>query len=129
MEIYERIRELRKDYLHLSMEAFGNRLGVSRDVINNIEHNRLARPDQKLSLIKLMCKEFNINEEWLLTGKGEMESSITDDERIASFIGHVLNEKDESFKKRYISMLSSLDESGWEILERYAEMLVALKKD
>ena len=46
METYERIRELRKKYLKLSMESFGNRLGVSRDTINNIELNRLKKPEQ-----------------------------------------------------------------------------------
>ena len=72
MEIYERIRDLRKNHLKMSMEAFGKRLGVSRDTINNIELNRLARPDQKLSLYKLICSEFNVSEEWLLNGTGEM---------------------------------------------------------
>lgn len=68
MEIHERVRDLRKKYLHLSQTAFGKTLGVSRSVINNIELNTLARPEQKLSLIKLMCKEFNVREEWLLDG-------------------------------------------------------------
>lgn len=72
MEVYDRIRELRKQYLHLSQEAFAERLGVSRSVIKNIELNALARPEQKLSLIKLMCKEFSVNEDWLLYGKGPM---------------------------------------------------------
>lgn len=72
MEIYERIRQLRKDYLHLSQSAFGERLGVNRDVINNIENNRLSKPEQKLSLIKLMCKEFSVNEDWLLNGNKPM---------------------------------------------------------
>lgn len=48
METYERIRELRKKYLKLSMESFGNRLGVSRDTINNIELNRLKKPEQSV---------------------------------------------------------------------------------
>ncbi|MCI8284272.1 MAG: helix-turn-helix transcriptional regulator [Firmicutes bacterium] len=73
MEVYERIKYLRKFHLKLSQAAFGEKLGVNRDVINNIENNRLARPEQKLSLIKLMCKEFNINEEWLLNGTEPME--------------------------------------------------------
>lgn len=73
MELYERIRYLRKEHLHLSQEAFGERLGVSRSVIKNIELDALARPDQKLSLIKLICKEFSISEDWLLYGEGEME--------------------------------------------------------
>lgn len=68
MEVYERIRELRKNHLHLSQTDFGKKLGVSRSVINNIERNVLARPDQKLSLIKLICKEFSVNEDWLLNG-------------------------------------------------------------
>lgn len=72
MELHERIKTLRKNHLNLSQEAFGARLGVSRSVINNIERNALARPEQKLSLIKLICKEFSVSEEWLLNGTGSM---------------------------------------------------------
>ena len=68
MEIYERIRFLRKNHLKLSQAEFGKILGVSRDVIKNIELNVLVKPEQKLSLIKLMCKEFNVNEDWILHG-------------------------------------------------------------
>lgn len=72
MELHERIKELRKNYLHMSQTDFGEKLGVSRSVINNIERNVLARPDQKLSLMKLICSEFNVNEEWLLNGTEPM---------------------------------------------------------
>ena len=72
MELKDRMRYLRKQVLKMSMSAFGEKLGVSRDVINNIENDRLARPDQKLSLIKLICKEFSVNEEWLLNGTEPM---------------------------------------------------------
>ena len=72
MEVHERIKELRKDFLHLSQTEFGEKLGVSRSVINNIERNVLARPDQKLSLMKLICNTFNVNEDWLLNGTGDM---------------------------------------------------------
>lgn len=72
MELHERIKELRKNYLHLSQTEFGEKVGVSRSVINNIERNVLARPDQKLSLMKLICTKFNVNEEWLLNGTEPM---------------------------------------------------------
>lgn len=72
MEVYERIRELRKNHLRMTQTDFGDRLGVSRSVIKNIELNALARPDQKLSLIKLICKEFSVNEDWLLNGTEPM---------------------------------------------------------
>lgn len=72
MEMHDRIKELRKKHLRMSQAAFGEKLGANRDVINNIENNRLAKPEQKLSLIKLMCKEFSVSEEWLLNGTEPM---------------------------------------------------------
>ena len=73
MEIHERIRYLRRDVLHMTMDEFGERICVSRDVINNIERNRLARLEQKRYLIRLIALEFDIREEWLLTGDEPMQ--------------------------------------------------------
>lgn len=72
MEMHERIKMLRKDHLKLSQSAFGEKLGVSRSVINNIERDVLARPEQKLSLIKLISAEFNVNVDWILYGTEPM---------------------------------------------------------
>lgn len=72
METYERIRELRKKYLKLNQTEFGERLGVSRSVVKNIELNALAKPEQKLPLYKLICSTFNVREEWLLDGIAPM---------------------------------------------------------
>lgn len=69
MEIHERIKKIRIEK-KLSQEKFGEILGVSRDVINNIERNRLSRPEQKEPLYKLICKEFNVNYLWLTEGIG-----------------------------------------------------------
>ena len=46
METHERIKYFRKEVKKLSQEKFGEELGVSRDVINNIESNRLKMPEQ-----------------------------------------------------------------------------------
>lgn len=72
MKIYERIKLLRKQHLKISQGQFGEMLGVNRDVINNIEQNRLAKPEQKEPLYRLICSTFNISYEWLITGNGEM---------------------------------------------------------
>jgi len=72
LEIYERIKELRKQHLKLSQERFGEMLGVNRDVINNIERNRLAKPEQKEPLYRLICETFHVNYSWLTSGIGEM---------------------------------------------------------
>ncbi len=72
LEIYERIRLLRKQHLKLSQEKFGEMLGVNRSNINNIEGNRLVRPEQKEPLYRLICETFHVNYKWLTSGDGEM---------------------------------------------------------
>lgn len=64
----ERIKLLRKDK-SLSRAAFGEKLGVSGDVINNLERGRV---EPKEHIIKLICSEFSVNENWLRNGIGEM---------------------------------------------------------
>ena len=63
----ERIRLLREK-MGLSRSAFGKKLGVSGDVINNLERGRV---EIKEPMIRLICSEFSINEEWLRTGSGD----------------------------------------------------------
>ena len=53
----------------------------------------------------------------------------TRDEQIATFIGKIQAGNDDSFKKRFISMLSALDESEWAVLEKMVIMLHDNKKD
>lgn len=123
MEIYERIRMLRKEHLKISMEAFGNRLGVSRDTINNIEHNRLARPDQKMSLYKLICKEFSVSEEWLLNGTGEMFSS--NEAEYITLIDRIMTGENE-FAKNIFKAFATFEERDWEALQRMIDKYIAI---
>lgn len=125
LNIGERIEILRKD-LSMSRRVFGERLGVSESVIVNIEYDRLKRPDQKESLYKLICKEFNVNEEWLRTGNGEMFIPLTRNQLITDFAADLIMEND-TFKKRLVEALAKLDESEWDVLEKLAESLI--KKD
>ena len=63
-----RIKEIRESQ-KLSRVAFGKRLGVSGDVINNLERGRVEPKDP---IIKLICSEYSVNESWLRTGSGSM---------------------------------------------------------
>lgn len=118
MEIYERIRELRKKHLKMSMEVFGKRLGVSRDTINNIELNRLARPDQKMSLYKLICSEFGVSEEWLLNGTGDMWDNK--EAEYGTLIDRIMTGENE-FAKNIFKTFALFDEKDWEALQAMIE--------
>ena len=78
--MHNRLKTLRKS-LKLSQAAFGSRLGVSRDVVNNIENGRV---ELKELMIKSICSLFAINEQWLRTGEGDMHIK-TDDSLFTAF--------------------------------------------
>ena len=61
----QRLKKLRKEYLKLSQTEFGKKLGVSRDVIKNLE---LSCVEIKDYMINLICQTFNVNEDWLRNG-------------------------------------------------------------
>lgn len=71
----ERIKELRKNHLHLTMDKFGERLGVGKSAIGNIESDRRNVTDQ---MVKSICREFNVNESWLRTGEGSPFIEVPD---------------------------------------------------
>lgn len=64
----ERVKELRKA-LGLSGEKFGESLGVKSPAIYKLENGTTKLTDQ---MIKLICLTYNVNENWLRTGEGQM---------------------------------------------------------
>ena len=115
----DRIKKIRKE-LDLTQQKFADKLGVKRNTVGQWECGINAITDQVITSI---CREFNVNEDWLRDGTGEMFIEQTRDEQISSFIGSIQSSDDDSFKKRFISMLSALDESEWEVLEKMVIML------
>lgn len=127
MEVYERIKELRKEHLKLSQAAFGERLGVNRDVINNIENNRLSKPEQKLSLMKLICKEFQVNEDWLLNGNGEMFEELPEEDEKAAFVSSLLDADNDPFYNIIQEIMRTFDElssKSQEVIREFSAKLV-----
>ncbi len=68
MTVGQRIRVLRKE-LKLSQPVFGAKIGVSKDVVVNME---LERAPVKELMLKMICKTFGVNPLWLEEGVGEM---------------------------------------------------------
>jgi transcriptional regulator with XRE-family HTH domain len=124
MEVYERIKELRKKHFKMSQETFAERLGVSRSVIKNIELNALARPEQKMPLYKLICTEFNVNEKWLLTGEGDMFSLELDENTM--LVEQILNDVESPFKSLIFDIMkiyNSLDQTSKIVINNFIEQL------
>ena len=110
-----RIKEIRTMNKMTQVE-FGDKIGVKGNTITNYE-NGLRNPSE--SVIKSICREFGINEEWLRYGTGEMKKPInTDYEVITTLIG----ETDSKAKQAIIDYwkLSDSDkELFWNFIERF----------
>lgn len=117
----DRIKILRKA-LGLNQTEFGNRLGMSRWAIVNIE---LDRAPIKPLLIDLICSTFGANKEWLVNGTGPMLAERSRDDQIMDFVASAMAGESDNIKRRLLSVLARLDEDHWELLERYLRELAA----
>lgn len=115
----ERIKELRKT-LGLTQQEFADKIGVKRNSLANYETGRNTPLD---AIVVSICREFNVNEEWLRTGEGAMFLQRSREEALAAFFGDVLSGEPD-FKRRLISVLSRLSVEQWEMLEDMANQLV-----
>lgn len=68
----ERVLEIRK-VLGLTMDRFGEKLGVQKSAISKIEKDKVNLSDQ---MVKLICREYNVNYDWLMDEDGEMFSDL-----------------------------------------------------
>ena len=120
----ERLKKLRKE-LDMTQQEFAEGIGMKRNTMATYESGRNEPIDAVISLI---CTKYNVNENWLRTGEGEMFVEMSYDDEIAQFVGQVMGEEDDSFKKRLISGLAALDDNGWKVLEDFLDS-IQTKKD
>lgn len=85
MTVGQRLKEARKTR-GLTQDMLAEKIGTSRGVITNIEHNKIFEPQPMV--VNALCRELHIHKEWLLTGAGPMDvdSEVLDSEKILSEI-------------------------------------------
>lgn len=120
--INDRIREV-VDESNLTKTAFAKKLNVSQQYIS-----KLIKTGEPSELFKdALCSTFDINKEWLETGKGPKRIEIDRENQLMMWAANVLKDESESFRRRFVNMLMELDESDWESLEKMC--LLLSKKD
>lgn len=115
----KRFKEIRNE-LKIKQSDFSKALAISQGHASDIENGRKNVSDRIIEILNL---KFNVNETWLRTGNGSKFVEVSRDEEISGFVGSVLKEEPDSFKRRFVSMLSRLDESDWEVLERMVDKM------
>lgn len=105
---------------NISKTEFAKDLNVTPAYVSKII-NKGSIPSDRL--IEDICEKFNVNEEWLRCGTGDIFSEITKDQELADFAARLYKEDENSFKRRLVSVLSNLSEDEWELLANIAEKI------
>lgn len=121
----ERLKKLRKT-LNLTQQEFADKIGIKRNSFANYETGRNTPMD---AIIVSICREFNVSEDWLRNGVGDMFLPTDRNADIAKLTKQLLNEESDSFKNRFVSMLANLTIEEWEFLERKAKELCEISNE
>lgn len=116
----KRIKEIRQ-YYSLTQEEFGKKIGLKQNSIALAESGK--RNLSKRS-IRSLCEEFDVNENWLRTGEGEMKRELSHEEEISNFLKKILVIDDDKFQKRLVLYLAQIKDSDWDKLEQVLDMLL-----
>lgn len=118
-----RIKKIR-EHRNLTQEEFGKKIGCARNTIANYENGN-RNPSN--SIIKSICREYGVNENWLRTGEGEMPHRYLIKDEVGYYIEELLDDYgDNPFYDMVLDLVktySELDEKSKEVIRRSAEKL------
>ena len=111
---------------NLTRTKFADLIGISQGFVSQICSGARVPSDRTISDI---CRLFKINEEWLRNGTGEMQATLSEDEQLVEFMTDLMAESSDSFRRRFISVVSALEPEDWAFLEKIADELAKKKTD
>lgn len=117
--VNERIKDVRKS-LNLTLEEFGKKLCVTKSTLSNIENGNRNITDR---LIRDICREFDVSEDWLRTGSGEMFEQLTEQQKAMKYTAKLLKDTDfivANAIKNFIVTYEQLDDTSKKVLEEVA---------
>jgi transcriptional regulator with XRE-family HTH domain len=113
-ELKDRVVKIRKD-AKLTQQKFADSLHLSRNFICQLEKGVYKASDRTIIEI---CKKYNVDKHWLVTGEGEPYINKTREDEIAEIFDNMQLDDEFSFKSRFISALAKLNTAEWKALER-----------
>lgn len=118
----ERVKELRKA-LNLTLEKFGQRIGVGKSTISDIENGRRSLSEH---MTKSICREFGVDYIWLTTGDGEM--FVESDNDIMESIDRIMMGEND-FHKNLFKTFARLDDDELVALEKIIDKFIEVRNE
>ena len=108
-----------RETLKISQDELGTKIGISRFSVSNYESGKRNITER---VIKDICREFDVNEEWLRTGEGEMFVELPEGTELGKYIADVIGGEDDFIKNIIISYMK-LDEKNKKIIRDFVKSL------
>lgn len=121
MTINERFKLVREQ-LGLTTRSFGASINMSGGAITNMEKGSRNITDRTISDV---CREFNVNYDWLVYGDGEMFNQT--DRRAYAIIDEILNGQNE-FAKQVFMSFANFDKRDWQTLEKLIDNIISMRE-
>lgn len=118
----EHIKDVRNS-LGLTLEKFGEKLGVTKTAISRLEKGERSLTEQ---MAKSICREFSVDYMWLTTGEGEM--FVESDDDFFERIDRIMAGENES-RKNMIKTLLYASDADIEAFDRLADYYISLRAD
>lgn len=118
----ERIKDVRNS-LGLTLEKFGEKLGVTKTAISRLEKGERSLTEQ---MTKSICREFSVDYMWLTTGDGEM--FVESDDDFFERIDRIMAGENES-RKNMIKTLLYASDADIEAFDRLVDYYISLRAD
>lgn len=116
----ERIKDVRNS-LGLTLEKFGEKLGVTKTAISRLEKGERSLTEQ---MTKSICREFSVDYMWLTTGEGEM--FVESDDDFFERIDRIMAGENES-RKNMIKTLLYASDADIEAFDRLVDYYISLR--
>ena len=121
----ERIQALRKA-LGLTQQEFADKIGLKR---NSVASYEIGRNEPMEAVIVSICREFNVNEEWLRTGNGDMFKKFPEEDETAKYVAELLLDDTGSNSlytiiKEIMHTYSELDTKSQEVIKSSCNKLL-----
>lgn len=117
--INDRIALLIKD-LGITRSSFADRIRVSRPFVSELCSGVKQPSDRTIADI---AREFGVSLAWLEDGEGEMYVKRSANEELGLLVANIMSDADDSFRKRFVTLLMALPPEDWGKIERFIDEL------
>lgn len=125
-EISERIAKVVDENCRGNKSAFARAINITPAFAAQLYTGQREPSERTIADI---CRVFGVSKLWLDTGEGEMYVKRSLNQELDMMVTTLMNDADESFKKRFVAALLQVPPEGWDAIEEFVNKLSTAEKE